>query len=69
MKKVIIAMVIMFVLIVPFGGVWGILLQPIIGGGVEQTFLYPIYAGLVLLTGLIVGCTVIILEEIRSLKK
>ena len=69
MKKIIITMVAMFILIIPLGGVWGILLQPIIGGGAEQTFLYPIYAGIVLLAGLIVGCTVLILEEIRSLKK
>ena len=62
-------MLVMFILIVPFGGIWGILLQPLIGGGVEQTYLYPIYAGIVLLAGLIVGCTVIIFEEIRSLKK
>ena len=68
MKKVIIAMLVMFILIVPLGGIWGILLQPLIGGGVEQTYLYPIYAGIILLAGLIVGCTVIILEEIRSLK-
>lgn len=69
MKKVIIAMVVMFILIIPLGGIWGILLQPLIGGGAEQTFLYPIYAGIILLAGLIVGCTVVILEEIRSLKK
>ena len=69
MKKVIIAILVMFILIVPLGGIWGILLQPLIGGGVEQTYLYPIYAGIILLAGLIVGCTVIILEEIRSLKK
>ena len=69
MKKVIIAMVVMFILIVPLGGVWEILLQPLIGGSIEQTFLYPIYAGIILLAGLIVGCTVVILEEIRSLKK
>ena len=69
MKKVIIAMVVMFILIIPLGGIWGIFLQPLIGGGAEQTFLYPIYAGIILLAGLIVGCTVVILEEIRSLKK
>ena len=69
MKKVIIAMVVMFILIIPLGGIWGILLQPLIGGGAEQTFLYPIYAGIILLAGLIVGCTVVILEEIRSLNK
>ena len=68
MKKVIIAMVAMFVLIIPMGGVWGILLKPLIGGGVEQSFIYPIYAGLILLAGLVVGCTVVIIDEIRSLK-
>ncbi|MBR4018726.1 MAG: hypothetical protein IKK12_04160 [Clostridia bacterium] len=68
MKKVIIAMVAMFVLIIPMGGVWGILLKPLIGGGVEQSFIYPIYAGIILLAGLVVGCTVVIIDEIRSLK-
>ena len=69
MKMVIITMTLVFILIVPLGGIWGIIFQPLIGGGVEQTFLYPIYAGIILLAGLIVGCTAIILEEIRSLKK
>lgn len=69
MKKVISAMVIMFILLVPLGGIWEFFLQPIIDGGVEQSFLYPIYAGIILLAGLVVGCTVILLEEIRSIKK
>lgn len=69
MKKVLAAMVIMFLVVVfPLGGVWGMLLGPIIGGGVEQSFLYPIYIGLILLAGIVVGCTVVIVEEIRSLK-
>ena len=48
MKKVIIAMLVMFILIVPFGGIWGILLQPLIGGGVAPllyhlfTYLRPV---------------------------
>ena len=33
-----------------------------------ESFLYPIYGGIILLAGLIVGCTVLVLEEIRSLK-
>ncbi len=69
MKKVIIAMIAMFILMIPLGGVWGILFQPLIGGGVEQSFIYPIYAGIILLAGLVVGCTVVIIEEIRSPKK
>lgn len=70
MKKIIIAMIVMFILIVPLGGVWTVLFQPIVGGGgVDLSPIYPIYAGLILLAGLIVGCTIIILEEIHSLKK
>ena len=69
MKKVLAAMAVMFlVMVFPLGGMWGMLLEPIIGGGVEQTFIYPIYMGMILLAGIVVGCTVVILEEIRSLK-
>ena len=50
--------------------VWGIwqLLSGILGGGVQESFLYPIYGGVILLSGLIVVCTELILEEIKSLK-
>ena len=68
MKKAIIAMIVMFAFVVfPFGGVWQ-LLSGVIGGGVRETFIYPIYGGIVLLAGLIVVCTELILEEIKSLK-
>ena len=40
----------------------------IIGGGAAETYLYPIYGGIILLSGLIVGCTVIVLKEIESQK-
>lgn len=67
MKKAIIAMVIMFLVIVwPLGGLWEIILRPIVGGGAEQAFLYPLYVGVILLAGLIVGCTDFIIQEIRS---
>ena len=70
MKKVLITMLVMFLLIVwPFGGIWWTILHPILGGGVEQSFIYPLYGGIILLSGLIVGCTVIIIEEIRAVKK
>ena len=70
MKKIVAAMAAMFILIVPFGGLWTVVFQPIVGGGgVDLSPIYPIYAGIILLAGLIVGCTVVLLEEIRSLKK
>jgi len=69
MKKALIAMAAMFLLIVfPCGGLWT-LLSHLIGGGTAETFLYPIYGGIILLAGLIVGCTSLILEEIKSLKE
>lgn len=68
MKNIIIAMAVVFALVVsPFGGVW-VLLSGIMGGGVHESFLYPLYGGIVILAGLIVACTELIREEIRSLK-
>ena len=68
MSKVVIAMIAMFALMIfPGEGFW-YLLSNVVGGGVAESFLYPIYGGLILLAGLVVGCTVLLLEEIRSLK-
>lgn len=69
MKKVIAAMAAMFLAIVPLGGVWSILLKPIIGGGIDQSFIYPIYAGLILLAGLVVGAAAVLYEEIAKLRE
>ena len=67
-KKAIITMIAIFALIVwPFGGVWQ-LLSPMIGGGVQESFVYPIYVGIILLSGIIVYCTELVLKEIKSLK-
>ena len=60
-------MLVMFFLVVwPCSGIWGSILSPIIGGNTEQTFIYPIYIGIILLAGLVVGCTSLIISEIRS---
>lgn len=68
MKKALITMFVMFAFIIwPFGGIWQ-LLSGILSGGVQESFLYPIYGGIILLSGLIVVCTELILEEIKSLK-
>ena len=68
MKKAVIAMIVVFAFVIwPFSGVWQ-LLSGVIGGGVQESFFYPIYGGIVLLAGIIVVCTELILEEIKSLK-
>lgn len=68
MKKALITMSVMFAFTIwPFSGIWQ-LLSGILGGGVQESFLYPLYGGVILLAGLIVVCTELILEEIKSLK-
>ncbi len=63
-------MVVMFLVMVwPLGGLWEIILKPIIGGGTEQSFIYPLYIGIIIQAGIIVACTELIIKEIRSGKK
>ena len=70
MNKVIAAMAAMFIAVVLLGGLWGILLKPIMGGGgTDLSFIYPIYIGLILLAGLIVGAAVVLYEEIKKLQE
>lgn len=69
MKKVIITVIAMFLLICwPLGGLWGAMLSPVIGGGASELYLYPIYGGIILLAGVIVGCTSVVCERIQQLK-
>lgn len=57
MKKALVTMVVMFAFTIwPFGGIWQ-LLSGILGGGVQESYLYPLYGGVILLSGLIVVCT------------
>ena len=68
MKKAMIAMIVVFAFVIwPFGGVWQFL-SGLIGGGAQESFIYPIYGGIVLLAGLITVCAELILKEIKSLK-
>ena len=70
MKKVIAAMAAMFIAVVLLGGLWGILLKPIMGGGgTDLSFIYPIYIGLILLAGLIVGAAVVLYEDNKKFQE
>ena len=69
MKKAIVAMLLMAVFLLGGGGLISIVVSSIACGGVEQSFIYPIYAGIIVLAGLIVGAVDIIVNEIRELKK
>ncbi|MFD2638075.1 hypothetical protein [Piscibacillus salipiscarius] len=39
------------------------------GDGAYASYFHPAYMGMILLAGLIVACTIILLEEIKSLKE
>ena len=53
-----------YVILLIFGGQWIAvpLFKKIIGGGIEQEFLYIIYWGLILLAGYIALCTCLLSE-------
>ncbi|MCM1148895.1 MAG: hypothetical protein NC319_02250 [Butyricicoccus sp.] len=65
MKKVLVAMIVMLFGMILLGGVFGM----IFGGGVEQSYIYPIYAGFTLLAGLVVGAAVVLYEELEKLRE
>ena len=45
------------------------MLSKIVGGGVEQSYIYPLYGGQIILSGIVVACTCIIYDEITAIKK
>lgn len=69
MKKVLIAIVLMALLMTLGGGLISMMLSFVLGGGVEQSYIYPIYGGIIVLAGVIVGTSQMVVDEIRGLKK
>ena len=66
-KGVMISLLAFWILLTFGGALIGIpMFRCILGGGISEEFLYPIYFGIMLLAGLVVGCTCYILEEIRN---
>lgn len=69
MKKVFGAMALMMAFLVLGSGIMSMVFKYLLGGGHEQSFIYPIYGGIIVLTGVIVGATQIIVDEIHELKE
>ena len=65
LKRIIVTMVSFFIIIVLCGGGISIFITRIIGGGDTESYIYPIYIGIILLAGLIVGCTCLILQKLE----
>lgn len=68
MKKVLGVMAFFIIVMIFFGGAISIVITKMMGGGVDESYIYPIYGGIILLSGLIVGCTVIIINEFKEVK-
>lgn len=69
MKKAFIAMGLMALLMIVGGGLISIILTSLVGGGIEQSYIYPIYGGIIVLTGVVVGVSQSVIEEIKNLKE
>lgn len=65
--KVVICIIIIFFIGMTWGGgISSFIFQKIVGGGVAETYLYPIYGGIIMLAVLIAVCTCWVVEEIRE---
>ena len=68
-RRTLAAMLIFFVLMFFGAGIYGWLFSHTFGGGVQESYLYPIYGGLILLAGLIVACSCYICNKLDDIKK
>lgn len=68
MKKILGTMVAFFILMTVGAGILIVPLNCILQVGPEDEYFLLIYGGIILLSGLIVGCTIIIIEEVREVK-
>jgi transcriptional regulator with XRE-family HTH domain len=66
LKPVLITPILFFLLLTWFGApIFVPVFSKTIGGGVAETFLYPLYFGQIILATLLVLCTCIVVDEIR----
>ncbi len=66
LKPVLITPILFFLLLTWFGApIFIPVFSKTIGGGVAETFLYPLYFGQIVLATLLVLCTCIVVDEIR----
>jgi len=54
--------------IVGLGGLVSALLTKMLGGGVAESFLYPLYGGQIVMAGIVVASAYIIHDEIKVLR-
>lgn len=65
MRAIVITMITCYLVVFIFGNfISNVIFSS--GGGVTQSYIYPIYLGIIFLSGLIVGCTLYIVEQIKK---
>lgn len=66
-----IVLTVLFFTVIMIFGAGGIsaVLMPLLGGGVAESYIYPLYIGIILLSALIAGCTCVITNRIKELEK
>ena len=69
MKNILIAMGLMAFLMIGGSGYISAIITFLAGGGIEQSYIYPIYGGIIVLTGVVVGVAQWVVEEIKILKE
>ena len=69
MKNAIIAMIGMFIVLGPLGGLVSMGMTALLGGGVAESYIYPLYGGIIILTGIVVGATTMVLHKLDELEK
>lgn len=67
-KPILVTLVVFYLLVMRGGvlGEWWIPFGVLSASSVEASYLIPIYCGIVALAVLVVGCTIVLLEELRS---
>jgi hypothetical protein len=69
MKKVLGIMALFAVVLIFGGGFISMIMSRISGGGVDESYISPIYGGIILLSGLVGGCTCVLYEKLNDIEK
>ena len=68
MKNAMIAMIGMFIVLGPLGGLVSNVMIARFGGSAVESCIYPLYGGIIILTGIIVGAATMVLHKLDELE-
>ena len=68
MKNAVIAMIGMLIVLGPLGGLVSDVIIARFGGGAVESCIYPLYGGIIILTGIVVGAAAMVLHKLDELE-